>query len=687
MSEEVAASLEALAEHTEQAGEEGQTKTEEPAKAEEESPKESDAEKTDASAAEGGSGKPESPVKQKPKEEEKPQRSDPEEPQDDVPIVLVTGASGYLGSHVVKLLLEEGRFHVRGTVRNLDNEKKLQHLRDLVSEPAYPLRLIEADLLKPKTWTEAVRRCQYVFHVASPLVGGKSKSPDALIKPAVEGTTSVLKACAEAGTVKRVVLTSSTVAVTTPAGDPDKPADHVYTEADFCNEARSSPYEKGKVRAEKAAWELVKGLEADKQFELVTMCPGLLQGPVFGHAHNEGSATFIGNILSGKLSRLPDVCFPLGDVRDVAQAHLAALRKPEAAGNRYICFTEVMPLKAMAQILAEEFKPQGYKIGLKSMPKAAMWAAKFVSSQAKTMYQKLGKKVNFSNEKMKGELGIEPRSPKDTLIDTAYSLVDHGIVVKKPGYLGHPSTRPPPPPQEEAAAEGDGEPQEQQEPANSEPAKTEDPAAAEKPPIVVDEPPPSAPETAEEAPPSQEPTKVSSEPTKVEEPPKEEPTKAEEPPSEEPKKAEEPPSEEPTKAEEPQSEEATKAEEPPSQPTTVEEASEEPPKAEDATSEEPPSEPPKEEEPQPSEPVATQEPETQEEPVTQEEPSAKEMTQEEEPPSEPAQGKDPPAEPTNEEPAATEPAVAEEQEEQKESEPQDAPPAADETANDADTES
>lgn len=145
--------------------------------------------------------------------EEKPQLSDPEEPEDGVPIVLVSGASGYVATHIIQQLLEQGRVRVRGTVRSLHNEKKVKPLRDLVAKPKYPLRLIEADLQKPKTWLEAVRRCTYVYHVASPFPSVTPKNPDVLVKPAVEGTTNVLKACVQCRTVKRVVLTSSIAAV------------------------------------------------------------------------------------------------------------------------------------------------------------------------------------------------------------------------------------------------------------------------------------------------------------------------------------------------------------------------------------------------------------------------------------------------------------------------------------------
>ena len=69
--------------------------------------------------------------------------------------VLVTGASGYLAMHVVKQLLDSGEYIVRGTVRSLANEQKVQPLRSLSPENAkYELELAEADLMKKESWIE-----------------------------------------------------------------------------------------------------------------------------------------------------------------------------------------------------------------------------------------------------------------------------------------------------------------------------------------------------------------------------------------------------------------------------------------------------------------------------------------------------------------------------------------------------
>ena len=85
-----------------------------------------------------------------------------------VPVVLVTGASGFIGSHLIKELQTQGKYAVRGTVRSTKNEDKVKELKGLVPDATYPLELFEADLTKEEGWKEAVQGCTYVCHVASP---------------------------------------------------------------------------------------------------------------------------------------------------------------------------------------------------------------------------------------------------------------------------------------------------------------------------------------------------------------------------------------------------------------------------------------------------------------------------------------------------------------------------------------
>ena len=308
----------------------------------------------------------------------------------------------------------------------------MKPLLDLVPDAKYPLRLVEADLSKADSWAKAVSRCTYVLHVASPFIVNVTDEA-AIIRTAVEGTTNVLQACADAGMVKRVVVTSSIAAVSCGAiGDPEKPANYVYTEKDWSPEAGCAPYEKSKLKAEQAAWDFVKKLDDGKRFELAVVNPAYVQGPLFSASSGEGSKEICDRLINKKMPALPDLYFPIVDVRDVAAAHIAAMEKSEAAGNRHILANRTVHITEYAKILRDEFQPQGYTIPSEELPK---------SVEIPELAPMLGKVVQYNNERMVKVLGIRPRPIEDSLIDTCYSLIDLGLAEKTSEYLGHPSTR------------------------------------------------------------------------------------------------------------------------------------------------------------------------------------------------------------------------------------------------------
>ena len=141
------------------------------------------------------------------------------------------------------------------------------------------MELVEADLSNKESWVPAAEGCVYVFHVASPFPAPTSGWPDEnkIIMEAVSGVENVFSACAESGTVKRVVVTSSVAAVSCGLpGNPGYPDDYMYTEEDWSVEDACAPYEKSKLKAERAAWAFVEKLEKGKKFELVVVNPAYI---------------------------------------------------------------------------------------------------------------------------------------------------------------------------------------------------------------------------------------------------------------------------------------------------------------------------------------------------------------------------------------------------------------------------
>lgn len=350
----------------------------------------------------------------------------------DSPLVLVTGASGYIAAHVIKLLQEEG-YRVRGTVRDLQNEGKVKHLKDLCPDARYPLELVEADLLKEDTWKEAVKDCTYVIHTASPFPSTPPPNPDDVIKPALDGTKNVLQACAEAGTIKRVVITSSAVAI---HGETVMEEGKVYSENDWTNPDSTSldVYCKSKTLAERAAWDFVnKELPEDKAFELSVINPCLVLGPVINGTIST-SVEIVKRLMERSMPMVPKANFAVCDVRDVALAHVKAMTLPNAANHRHIICTQNVWFKDIGLALSKEFKPYGYSIPSMVAPYFAVWLNSFIDKMSRAILPRIGREFRFDNKRMKDELGITPYELNKTLLDTAHSLIDNGFIKKSKKY-------------------------------------------------------------------------------------------------------------------------------------------------------------------------------------------------------------------------------------------------------------
>lgn len=358
----------------------------------------------------------------------------------DSPLVLVTGASGYVAMHVVQQLLREG-YRVRGTVRSLTNQKKLKPIWDMCPDNSRDrLELVETDLNKDEGWSEAVKGCDYVLHVASPFPSEAPKDENELIKPAVEGTKRVLTACAQEvlrnRKLKRVVLTSSIAAV---HGETTEDQE-LYTEKDWSDvdSKRMDAYPRSKTLAEKAAWQLVKNLPENQRFELAVVNPGFVFGPVLS-AEAASSVDIISRMMSKyTMPLIPKINLCICDVRDVAIAHIKAMIVPEAAGNRHLVVAGHRWMTEVAQTLRDEFSKLGYAIPQWGTPYIGMWFYSFVDKPTRLLLDRYGKNFNFDDQRMRQVLGIEPRAPEITVIDTIHSMIQKGMIEKTKQYEAPP---------------------------------------------------------------------------------------------------------------------------------------------------------------------------------------------------------------------------------------------------------
>lgn len=251
--------------------------------------------------------------------------------------VVVTGASGYLGTHCVAELLRQG-FQVRATIRSAKNEAVVRNALQKASVPnaADALTFHVANLNEDTGWSTIMADSDFVLHVASPVPSAAFPEYGDLVATAVGGTKRVLKFAAESKSVRRVVHTSLSAAVTSPGYERA-----VFTEGDFSSTAHMlDAYMQSKTEAEVAAWDFVRSKENREQpqpLELVVVNPVGIFGPIYDTSRVPSSITIVEFLAKGKLKWVcPDIAFGIVDVRDVAQIQIKALRTPEAKNQRFI---------------------------------------------------------------------------------------------------------------------------------------------------------------------------------------------------------------------------------------------------------------------------------------------------------------------------------------------------------------
>ncbi|GAA3958092.1 SDR family oxidoreductase [Mucilaginibacter dorajii] len=331
-------------------------------------------------------------------------------------LVLVTGGSGFIAMHCIIQLLNQG-YQVRATLRSLDRELEVRAmLREGGVEAGERLDFIQADLSADDYWSEAVRGCTYVLHVASPTPKLDFKHEDEMITPAREGVLRVLRAARDTG-VQRVVLTSAIGAVV--YGHPKQTAP--YDETDWTDTTHAPAYQKSKTLAEKAAWEFIA--QEGQGMELASINPVAVMGPVLGADYSH-SIYLIKNLLTGKMAGCPKINAGFVDVRDVAALHLRAMVDPAARGERFIATGgESIWLVEVAKILKENLGAAAEKVKARQLPNTLLRIAALKDPMVKSMVPLLGIPMNTTSAKAIHLLGWSPRSIPEAILATAESLI------------------------------------------------------------------------------------------------------------------------------------------------------------------------------------------------------------------------------------------------------------------------
>lgn len=336
--------------------------------------------------------------------------------------ILVTGASGFLASHILLQLLDLG-YNVRGSVRNA---AKGEHIRTVLQghgANTANLEFVELDLMSDQGWDDAMQGVDYLLHTASPFVIKVPKDADEIVKPAIEGTRRALNAALKAN-VKRIVLTSSMVAA---CHGHEKNRAAPYGEKDWSNPQGKdvTPYILSKTLAEQEAWNIMQA--ADRRDDLTVINPGFILGPLLEQDIGT-SGMIVKRLMSGDFPGAPDIYFSVVDVRDAAELHILAMHDDTAFGHRVFAAGPSIAMQQLARSLADRFPAYAKKLPTRRLPNFLVRLIALFDGDVKTAALNLGRKHQMLTPHVEPMLGRPLRGTKDAVCDMGQSLIDLGEV-------------------------------------------------------------------------------------------------------------------------------------------------------------------------------------------------------------------------------------------------------------------
>ena len=329
--------------------------------------------------------------------------------------VLVTGATGFIGLHCIQQLLEQG-YAVNGTLRSMQRESEVRQSLEKHNTSCENLALYPVDLMSDEGWDEAMFGCDYLLHVASPFVLS-NETEEFFVKPAVEGALRALK-FADKHDIKKVVLTSSFAAV----GDTfDGTTSFNETHWSDTSNNKMTFYSKSKTLAERAAWDYVK--DNDVSYQLTVINPVGVLGPSLSDDVGISNSMVL-RMLNGSMPALAKIHIGIVDVRDVAKAHILAMKNTDSDGERFIVSEKEMWMSDIANVL----NTNGYKAPEKNMPNLLLKVMALFKSDLKTISKMAGKQRDCNTTKAKDVLGWNPITAEESILAAAKQIADYDLI-------------------------------------------------------------------------------------------------------------------------------------------------------------------------------------------------------------------------------------------------------------------
>jgi nucleoside-diphosphate-sugar epimerase len=338
--------------------------------------------------------------------------------------VLVTGASGYIGSHVVSNLLNRGR-DVRATVRDASDPGRVDHLRNLPVLEGGSLEIVEMDLMDADSVVRAVAGCCEVIHTAAAVRIMAKKPQSQIVDPSVIGTQNVLDAIDVAGSVERLVHTSSTAAIR-----PTKWQDgQTLTTDTWADDAtlEGNPYGLAKFSAERLVRDWHSAKDVSSRPRMVTINPCIVFGPPLSERHLRGSVSFIMTLLRREIPFVIPMHVSIVDVRDVAEAHVRALTMGEDTG-RYLVVSGQMWFKEIARALKSSHPD--LRIPTRQIPYSLSLVVSLFHPRINLSWARahLNKRLFWDATPAERDLGMRWRTPEEAVLGSVPPVIENGWI-------------------------------------------------------------------------------------------------------------------------------------------------------------------------------------------------------------------------------------------------------------------